>query len=312
MLPKYNFTQSDISARLSSVSRYEATIQAVGKQYGIEACILKAIIAVESSGNPNAGESRTTGAKGLMQVIQSSWEGTIKLFPNLMYRNQPLTAYINREQNRNWADPDLNILIGTLVLVLKARSLTKMTGVQITVDDMADAPMLLTSYNSGELIPAQAFKLAVAAGSRNPQVEFLNKEHLYAAIQQVVTSRNLGWNIDAKYAEISTYAAKVLTFLELFRAGVIQNTTPVVNNTPVVKPTPVVNNPPATTTHIPQYYVVSAGDTGFGIAKKLGVAFSALSGANPSVNWGKLTVGQKLVVPAKPDFRQPTPHLNGV
>jgi LysM repeat protein len=44
-------------------------------------------------------------------------------------------------------------------------------------------------------------------------------------------------------------------------------------------------------------YKVVAGDTGEGIAKKLGVAFSELEVANPGVNWNKLQLGQTLHAP---------------
>lgn len=44
-------------------------------------------------------------------------------------------------------------------------------------------------------------------------------------------------------------------------------------------------------------YMVIAGDTGNGIADKLGVTFDQLSVANPGVNWNSLQIGQSLNVP---------------
>jgi LysM repeat protein len=44
-------------------------------------------------------------------------------------------------------------------------------------------------------------------------------------------------------------------------------------------------------------YSVVAGDTGNGIASKLGTTFDTLSAANPSVNWNNLQIGQSLDVP---------------
>ncbi|MFD0683365.1 LysM peptidoglycan-binding domain-containing protein [Actinomadura fibrosa] len=46
------------------------------------------------------------------------------------------------------------------------------------------------------------------------------------------------------------------------------------------------------------YYFVKAGDTGRGIAGKLGISFSTLRSLNPGVNWDALHVGQRLRVPA--------------
>ena len=49
-------------------------------------------------------------------------------------------------------------------------------------------------------------------------------------------------------------------------------------------------------------YKVVAGDTGEGIAKKLGVTFSELEAANPGVNWNNLQLGQTLHAPGhRPD-----------
>ncbi|QFG22124.1 LysM domain-containing protein [Actinomadura sp. WMMB 499] len=45
------------------------------------------------------------------------------------------------------------------------------------------------------------------------------------------------------------------------------------------------------------YYFVKSGDTGRGIAGKLGISFSTLRSLNPGVNWDALYVGQRLRVP---------------
>ena len=50
----------------------------------------------------------------------------------------------------------------------------------------------------------------------------------------------------------------------------------------------------------PGEYIVKSGDnSGTKIAKNLGVSIQDLQAVNPSVNWSKLAVGQKLKVPAK-------------
>lgn len=45
-------------------------------------------------------------------------------------------------------------------------------------------------------------------------------------------------------------------------------------------------------------YTVRSGDTGARIASRHGVSFSALSRANPGVNWNRLQVGQSLNIPS--------------
>lgn len=50
----------------------------------------------------------------------------------------------------------------------------------------------------------------------------------------------------------------------------------------------------------PDEYVVKAGDSsGTKIAAALGVSMADLKAVNPSVDWGKLKIGQKLKLPAK-------------
>lgn len=46
-------------------------------------------------------------------------------------------------------------------------------------------------------------------------------------------------------------------------------------------------------------YIIKAGDTGMKIAKALGVTVEDLKTVNPSVNWGKLKVGDKIKLPKK-------------
>lgn len=49
----------------------------------------------------------------------------------------------------------------------------------------------------------------------------------------------------------------------------------------------------------PGEYIVKAGDGGTKIAKNNGVSIQDLQAVNPGVNWNKLSVGQKLKLPAK-------------
>lgn len=49
----------------------------------------------------------------------------------------------------------------------------------------------------------------------------------------------------------------------------------------------------------PDEYIVKGGDSGAKIARANGVSLADLQSVNPGVNWGKLSVGQKIKLPAK-------------
>lgn len=49
----------------------------------------------------------------------------------------------------------------------------------------------------------------------------------------------------------------------------------------------------------PGEYVVKAGDTGVKIAAANGVSLTDLQTVNPGLNWGRISVGQKVKLPAK-------------
>ena len=303
MIQKFNYSQADINARVNNISRYSNSIDIIGNQLGVDPAIIKALIAIESSGNPNAGAGRVTGAKGLMQVIKTTWESTITNFSTVRFRGVEIKQYYNRDEGDAWADPELNILIGTLTLILKARSLTKMTSKTISADDPNDAAMLFTAYNAGEYTVMKAFQRAVAAGCKNPEWDFLDPPHLKGAIGDVVSRFNLSWDVDKKYKEISEYAGRVLTFLELYRGNNYTPTPVHVQHTPT--PTPTYTQP--TTNTQSSIYVVIAGDSGYRIASKLGISFSELSRANPAVKWSALAIGQKLNNPKGSSAPTPTP-----
>lgn len=301
MVHKFNYSQADINTRVANISNYSSSIDTIGRQLNVEPALLKAVIAVESSGNARAGEGRTTGAKGLMQIIDQTWRSTVQNFANVNYKGTPLSSFVERDANDAWADPGLNILIGTLTLILKARSLTKMTGITVSTDDPADSILLLTSYNAGEFTVAQAYKHAVNGGSKNPEQDFVDQPYLKQAIQDVVTKFNLSWNIDAKYKEMSEYAGRVLTFLELFR-GTSTYTKPTVAVATTNTTTTIVHKETNTNTTA---YTVVVGDSGYKIAAKLGVSFGDLGKANPSVDWTKLKLGQQINIPGKANFTKP-------
>ena len=176
-----------------------------------------------------------------------------------------------------------------------------MIGVNITADDQADSILLLTSYNAGEFTVAQAYKNAVNAGDRNPSQDFTDLPYLKKAIETVVEKFKLTWDVNVKYTEMSEYAGRVLTFLDIFRG-----------NTTITKPNVAAGNTTSTTiivhsnTNInTQYYTVIAGDTGYKIAEKLKTAFTELSKVNPNVNWAKLSLGQQINIPGKTNITKP-------
>lgn len=295
-----SYSQYDINKRIGRINGYAQTIKYIGQQMAVNSNLISAIIAVESSGNARAGEGRVTGAKGLMQVIKKSWESTVRQFPNLRYRDRKLIEFLDRDVADAWADPALNILVGTLTLILKARSLTKMTGIDISADDSADAVMLLTAYNAGEYTVMKAYKRALAAGSRNPQADFLLRSHLKGAIYDVVNRFNLSWNVEAKYKEISEYAERVMIFLRLFDGGSTLNKSNVAHE----ETKELAKNQEHHNKATAKYQIVH-GDTGYRIARKLGVSFRDLSQANPSINWSRLGIGQRLNIPQKGNFKEP-------
>ncbi len=294
------YSQHDINQRMGRINSYMPTIKYIGQQLAVDPNLISAIIAVESSGNARAGVGRSTGAKGLMQVIKKTWESTIQQFPNLRYRDHKLIEFLDRDRYDYWADPTLNILIGTLTLILKARSLSSMTKNHISADDPNDAFMILTAYNAGEFTVMKAYNRAVAAGSRNPQADFLMRPHLQGAIQDVVDRFNLSWDTAAKYKEISEYAERVMIFFQLFGGQCPLNK-------PKVSPTTTEEVTKTKEHHnkANNKYEIKHGDTGYRIARKLGVSFSALSQANPNINWSRLRVGQRLNIPGKSNYTQP-------
>lgn len=310
MSQKNLFSHTDATARLTKVNGFDPLIIRVAQQQQISHIILKAVMAVESSGNPLAGIERTTGAKGLMQIIDQTWRNTIQRFPNVFFQNQPLTKYLNREENNYWQNPELNILIGALALKLKCDALTKQIGTPVNINSPSDMMLVLTCYNAGEFTVATAYNFAKQGGSRQPNIDFINQEYLTPAIETVVTRFKLGWNIANKVKEISEYAHKVLEFMDLLHQQQSSNTQTNHTNS---NPAPVNNtnnnsnnNSNNSTNNPTAPYVVVAGDTGIAIARKLNVSFELLQRANPTVVWSRLSIGQKINRPANGNSSQTT------
>lgn len=328
MSRKNLFSHTDATARLTKVNGFDPLVTRVAQQQQISHIIIKAVMAVESSGNPLAGIERSTGAKGLMQIIDQTWRNTIQRFPHVFFQNQPLTKYLNREENNYWQNPELNILIGALALKLKCDALTKQIGTQVNINNPSDMMLVLTCYNAGEFTVATAYNYAKQGGSRQPSYDFINPEYLTPAIQTVVTRFKLGWNVEKKVEEISEYAYKVLEFMDLLQQQQnfpnlnINNTQPNRQNTQNANnggnnTAPVnnnannnANNTNSTANNTATPYVVVAGDTGIAIARKLNVSFELLQRANPAVVWSRLSIGQKIIRPASSTTTQTTTTTN--
>jgi len=83
---------------------------------------------------------------------------------------------------------------------------------------------------------------------------------------------------------------------QLLQIPVVVTTSLTFSSTTVTRTTGV----SSTTTPLTNFatYTVVSGDTGFSIASKLAISFTALSAANPNVNWNNLQIGQTLQVPS--------------
>ncbi len=327
MSQKMLISHTDAMARLLRVNNFDALINRVAQQQQVSSVILKAVMVVESSGNPLAGIERTTGAKGLMQIIDQTWRNTIQRFPNVFFQNQPLNTYINREENNHWQNPELNILVGALALRLKCDALSRQIAKQVLINNPEDMMLLLTCYNAGEFTVATAYNFAKQGGSSRPNIEFIEPQYLTPAIQTVVTRFKLGWNIPNKVKEISEYAHKVIQIINLlqeqeigFFENVINHSNtnqPIRQNTQNSTPnnTPPANNPANANNNAPLApYIVVAGDTGVAIARKLNTTLEILQRANPAVVWSRLSIGQKINRPntasANPVVNNPPPANN--
>ena len=201
--------------RLRQVEKYSAFIEEAAAKYGMDVTQLKAIMAVESGGNPNASSG---SAFGLMQITRGTWESTRK-------RDPDLAEY---DFEANWRNPRINTLFGAAVLKGKARSMG------VTPDDENFATLAVIAYNAGEGTVKYAINHAKAAGSKDPEQDFLKPEHLKPAIEHYQLysyyltnatgkKRNKSGTkeeaIELKYKEIISYVPKVEGYLKKLGAG---------------------------------------------------------------------------------------------
>ncbi len=264
---------------MDRVRQYDTYIKEASEKYGISMDKIRAIIATESAGKPEASSG---AAFGLMQITKGTWQGTQKNYPELK-------DYDFNESN--WKDPRINIMMGTAVF----KSKMKAVGIQAT--DAGSAELAVIAYNAGEGTVKAAIANATAAGSKNPTAECLQAEYLKPAIRKTgiysyyLTGKGKTNNpyvngakpyeeeaaiqaaVDLKYKEVSGYPSTVRKYLAIQQADV--NTAASTGATTETK-TPKQNSsePKA------QVYKVQPGEGLDAIAQKLGVTAAALKQAN--------------------------------
>lgn len=195
---------------LNKIATYDEYIKEASEKYGIPVSQIKALIAVESGGNPEA----TSGAAwGLMQVTKSTWKGAQKKYTEL--NDYDFDTY--------WNDPKINIMFGTAVFKGKMKTV----GVDASDDNFAS--LAITAYNAGEGTVKKAIQNAKDAGSKNPTKDCLKPEYLKPAIEHYkiysyyLTGSGKKYNktktkeeaIQLKYNEISRYPGKVNDYLAI-------------------------------------------------------------------------------------------------
>ena len=154
-----------------------AAIDAASAKYDVPATEIRAIITQESRGNAdaNAGAKQKDkgkhAASGLMQVTAETWKQAQHEHPDLAQYDFATYRYDRR----------VNILVGTSVLASKRRSLTKM-GIDGKGPQMA--ALTAMAYNAGQGLVEDAYRNAVAGGSKDPDADCLKAQYLKPAIQK--------------------------------------------------------------------------------------------------------------------------------
>lgn len=265
---------------IDKIRQYDPYIQEASEKYGIPVEKIRAIIATESRGNPEASSG---AAFGLMQITKGTWLDTQRNYPELR----------NYEFNEaNWKNPRINILMGTAVFK------SKMKAVGVSSDDEGSAELAVIAYNAGEGTVKAAIANARNAGSKNPTVDCLRPEYLKPAIRKTgiysyyLTGRGKERNpyvngtnpydeaaaieaaVDLKYGEISRYPETVKKYLAVQQTGA--------RTAPSAGVTTTQTQPPQQNSREPkaQVYQVQPGEGLQAIADKLGVTVAALKEAN--------------------------------
>ncbi len=204
---------------MDRVRQFDVYIREASQKFGISVEHIRAIIATESLGKPDANNGH---AFGLMQITPLTWR-------DVQNNISELRPYEFMELN--WRDPRINILFGTAVFKMK------MQAVGVKASDNSSAEIAVIAYNAGQGTVARAIRNAKASGSSNPTADSLKAENLKPAIKDTkiykyyltgggnrrnpYTNGSQPYNeaaainaaVDLKFQEISRYPVKVRTYL---------------------------------------------------------------------------------------------------
>lgn len=212
------YTSKDPKDIIKRVREFEAHIQAAAKRFGVKPEHLRAIMAQESGGNPNADanpKKRVASAAGLMQVTGETWNQMRSLHADLKPYDFQSYKYNAR----------INCLFGAATLASKQGILT---AAGVDKNSAHFAQLTVAAYNGGEGVVKAALAHARAAGSKNPEADCLKEEHLSPAIGKYPSvynyyltgggrsSNKSGTREEAirlKFREISKYPTGVTKFL---------------------------------------------------------------------------------------------------
>jgi len=140
-------TPADASGLEAKIATYDSFISSAASKFGLEAKLIKAVIAQESAGNPDATSS--AGARGLMQIMQTT---------GLAEVNNRFSADVGGPFTwDDMLDPEKNILTGSVYL--KKACLDRFDG---------NIPLALAAYNGG---PTKVEK-ECCSGNQRPCQEF--------------------------------------------------------------------------------------------------------------------------------------------
>ncbi|MBX3157362.1 MAG: peptidoglycan-binding protein [Deltaproteobacteria bacterium] len=226
----------DVKQTLAKMQRWEPIIQRAAQRFGIAPDDIRAIIGVESHARAEARAGGAKSASGLMQVTAGTWS-------DMQKKHADLAPF---DFASHWMKPEVNIMFGTATLAAK-RDAMKRFG--IDTNGPSFAKLAVTAYNGGEGVVKLAYQHAVQAGSKNPEEDCLQLEHLSYAVDH---TRDQIWQyympghggagrnksgtraeaVKLKTQEIMKYPTRVAAYLAVERGGKPEQTTP---TTPVKK-----------------------------------------------------------------------------
>ena len=211
-------TSRDPKDIIKRVREFEPFIQAAAQRFGVKVAHLRAIMAQESGGNPNADanpKKPVASAAGLMQVTGETWK-------QMQNTHKDLKQYDFQSYKYN---PRINCLFGAATLASKQGILV---AAGMSKDSAHFAQLMVAAYNGGEGVVKEAIAHARAAGSKDPEGDALKEPHLVWAIGKFPSVYNYYLTgggkksnksgsreeaIQLKFREISKYPTGVTKFM---------------------------------------------------------------------------------------------------